>query len=98
MADVYKAYQPGLDRYVAIKILPEYFLRDETFLARFQREAKAIAKLSHSHVLPVYDFGQQDNLTDIVMQYVEAGTLQDMLGEPLHSIQERPLNVKRPSP
>ena len=98
MADVYKAYQPGLDRYVAIKILPEYFLRDETFLARFQREAKAIAKLSHSHILPVYDFGQHDNLTYIVMQYVEAGTLQDMLGEPLHSIQERPLNVKRPSP
>jgi Tol biopolymer transport system component/tRNA A-37 threonylcarbamoyl transferase component Bud32 len=83
MADVYKAYQPGLDRYVAIKILPEYFLRDETFLARFQREAKAIAKLSHSHILPVYDFGQQDNLTYIVMQYVEAGTLKNMLGEPL---------------
>jgi Tol biopolymer transport system component/tRNA A-37 threonylcarbamoyl transferase component Bud32 len=83
MADVYKAYQPALDRYVAIKILPEYFLRDETFLARFQREAKAIAKLSHSHILPVYDFGQQDNLTYIVMQYVEAGTLKEMLGEPL---------------
>jgi Tol biopolymer transport system component/tRNA A-37 threonylcarbamoyl transferase component Bud32 len=83
MADVYKAYQPALDRYVAIKILPEYFLRDETFLARFQREAKAIAKLSHPHILPVHDFGQQDDLTYIVMQYVEAGTLQNMLGEPL---------------
>ena len=83
MADVYKAYQPGLDRYVAIKILPEYFLRDETFLARFQREARAIAKLGHSHILPVYDFGQQGNLTYIVMQYVEAGTLKDMLGQPL---------------
>ena len=69
MADVYKAYQPGLDRYVAIKILPEYFLRDETFLARFQREAKAIAKLSHSHILPVYDFGQQGNLTYICLLY-----------------------------
>jgi oligopeptide transport system substrate-binding protein len=83
MADVYKAYQPSLDRYVAIKILPEYFLRDETFLARFQREAKAIAKLSHPHILPIHDFGQQDNLTYIVMQYVEAGTLQNMLGRPL---------------
>jgi tRNA A-37 threonylcarbamoyl transferase component Bud32 len=83
MADVYKAYQPGLDRYVAVKILPEYFLRDETFLARFQREAQAIAKLSHSHILPVFDFGRQDNLTYIVMQYVEAGTLRDMLGQPL---------------
>lgn len=83
MADVYKAYQPGLDRYVAIKILPEYFVRDEAFLARFQREAKAIARLSHPHILPVYDFGQQDNLTYIVMQYVEAGTLKEMLGQPL---------------
>lgn len=83
MADVYKAYQPSLDRYVAVKILPGYFLRDETFLARFQREAKAIAKLTHPHILPVYDFGQQDDLTYIVMQYVEAGTLKNMLGEPL---------------
>jgi serine/threonine protein kinase len=81
MADVYKAYQPGLDRYVAVKILPECFLRDETFLARFQREAKAIAQLSHSRILPVYDFGQQDDLIYIVMQYVEAGTLKEMLGE-----------------
>jgi len=39
--------------------------------------------LSHSHILPVHDFGQQENLTYIVMQYVEAGTLKDMLGEPL---------------
>jgi serine/threonine protein kinase len=52
-------------------------------LSRFQCEAKAIAKLSHPHILPVYDFGQQDNLTYIVMQYIEAGTFRDMLGEPL---------------
>jgi serine/threonine protein kinase len=83
MATVYKAYQPGLDRYVAFKILPEYYLHDETFLSRFQREARVIAKLSHPHILPIYDFGQVGNLTYIVMQYVDRGTLKDMMGKPM---------------
>ncbi len=80
MATVYKAYQPGLDRYVAFKVLPEYYLHDETFLARFQREAKVIAKLSHPNILPVYDFGQTGNLTYIVMQYIDGGSLKDVMG------------------
>jgi serine/threonine protein kinase len=83
MAHVYKAFQPGLERVVAVKVLPEYHMRDERFLARFQREAQAIAQLSHPNILPVYDFGSEDGLTYIVMQYVDGGTLKDMMDEAL---------------
>ena len=81
MARVYKAFQPGLERVVAVKVLPEYYMRDERYLARFQREAQAIAQLSHPNILPVYDFGREGDLTYIVMQYVEGGTLKDLLDQ-----------------
>jgi hypothetical protein len=83
MATVYKAYQPALDRYVAIKVLPAYYAHEPGFAERFTREAKAVAKLTHPHVLPIYDFGQENGLSYIVMQYVDAGTLKDVLGRPL---------------
>lgn len=50
---------------------------------RFTREAKAIAKLNHPNILPIYDFGQEGELSYIVIKYVEAGTLKDLLGGPL---------------
>jgi serine/threonine-protein kinase len=85
MAAVYRAYEPGLDRYVALKILPRHFTSDPQFIGRFQQEAKLIAKLQHVHILPVYDFGQEDDYTFIVMPFVQTGTLADMLDDhPLH--------------
>lgn len=86
MATVYKAYQPALDRYVAIKVLPAYYAHEPGFAERFTREAKAVAKLTHPHVLPIYDFGQEGSLSYIVMQCVDAGTLKDMLGQPISLI------------
>jgi hypothetical protein len=83
MADVYKAFQPRLERYVAVKVLPASLARTPGFAARFQREARAIARLNHPNILPVYDSGQEGDLSYIVMRYVEGGTLQAMLGEPL---------------
>jgi serine/threonine protein kinase len=83
MATVYKAYQPSLDRYVAVKVLPTYLAQDPDFAARFRREARAIARLNHPHILPVHDFGQEGELSYIVMRYVEGGTLKKMLGRPL---------------
>ncbi len=83
MATVYKAYQPSLDRYVAVKVLPPYFAHEPGFAMRFTREAKAIAKLNHPNILPIYDFGQEGELSYIVMKYVEAGTLKDIVGGPL---------------
>ena len=79
MATVYKAYQPSMDRYVAIKVLPAVLSRDAAFLKRFQREAKVVARLEHKHILPIYDYGEQEGLTYLVMRYVEAGTLKDRL-------------------
>src|SRR5437868_12999202 len=82
MATVYKAYQESLDRYVAVKVLSSN--RDPLFAARFKREARAIAALQHHNILPVYDYGEQDDLLYLVLQYVENGvTLADMLGQQL---------------
>ncbi len=83
MCSVYKAYQAGLDRYVAIKVLPTRFSRDALLTARFQREAQSIARLKHPNILQVYDVGQEGELPYIVMQYVEGGTLKSLLGQPL---------------
>ena len=79
MASVFKAFQPSLERYVAIKVLPPYYMHEEGFAERFAREARAVARLEHPHILPVYDFGQEGEYTYIVMKYVPAGTLKDVV-------------------
>src|SRR3989442_11464198 len=79
MASVFKAYQPNLDRYVAIKVLPAYHARDPIFVKRFVQEARAVAKLVHPNILQIHDFGEQENITFIVMEYVDGGTLKDRL-------------------
>ena len=85
MAVVYKAYEPALDRYVAIKILPQHMATEGDFYARFEREAKAVARLNHPNILPIYSFGYDElhGLTYIVMRYVSAGTLKALLGKPI---------------
>ncbi len=75
MATVYKAYQPDMERHVAIKLLPRRLSEDSTFLRRFQREARTIANLEHRSILPVYDYGEHDNQPYIVMRYISTGTL-----------------------
>lgn len=79
MATVYKAYQSGVDRLVAIKILPDHYARDQRFVNRFKQEARIIARLEHRTIVPIYDFGEQNGLTYIVMRYLQAGTLKDIL-------------------
>ena len=82
MATVYKAYQPALERFVAIKVLPR--TRDPEFAARFKREALTIARLQHPNILAVHDHGTQNGLLYLVMQYVEEGaTLSDLMGVPM---------------
>ncbi len=88
MAAVYKAYQPSMNRYVALKILPQSLAKDPQFVGRFQQEAKVLAKLQHPHVLPVFDFGEAEGYTYIVMPLVESGTLTELL-------QGRPLSLKQ---
>src|SRR5574341_1446763 len=90
MAAVYKAYHPAMERYVALKVLPRHFADDPQFIARFQREAKLLAQLQHPHILPVFDYGQAEGYTYIVMPFVESGTLTDLLkGSPLPLAQIR---------
>ncbi len=81
MATVYKAYQPGMNRLVALKVLPEHYARDPRFVKRFKREAQVVAKLEHRNIIPVYDFGEQDGTTYLVMRYLQSGTIKDILAQ-----------------
>ncbi|GAB4513693.1 MAG: hypothetical protein OHK0046_14720 [Anaerolineae bacterium] len=84
MSTVYRATQTSIGRDVAIKVLPRALTHDKTFLDRFYREVEIIAGLQHPHVLPVYDFGEYDDMPFIVMAYLGGGTLADrIMGEPM---------------
>ena len=75
MGAVYKARQPGLDRLVALKILPTQAAGDPGFAERFTREARALARLNHPNIVAVYDFGQTHGLHYFVMEYVDGPNL-----------------------
>lgn len=75
MATVFKAYDASTDRYVALKTLPEQYSKDPQFVERFRREAKAIAKLEHLHILPLFAYGEDDGVAYLAMRYLPAGTL-----------------------
>ncbi len=81
MATVYKAYQASMDRYVAVKVLPRQLAEDPNFLARFEQEARTIARLENKNILPVYDYGTQEGYTYLVMRYVGQGTLKDLTSQ-----------------
>ncbi len=92
MANVYRAWQAKMEREVAIKVLPTYFMQDDTFIERFNREARVIARLEHPSILPVYDFGQFADQPYIVMRYVPGVALLECIkahpgGMPLGEIQ-----------
>ena len=75
MAEVYKAYQSSLDRYVAIKVLHGHLADEEDFIARFKREAKAVANLRHPNIVQIFDFDVQDEMYYMAMEYVNGPTL-----------------------
>jgi len=79
MAQVYKAYQPDLDRYVAVKILHPHLTGDPEFEARFRREARAVAALEHPHIVRIYDFDTAEGLAFLVMECVEGTNLRTRL-------------------
>ncbi len=81
MAEVFKGYQPGLDRYVAVKLMHSFLADDEGFLGRFQREARAVASLRHPNIVQVYDFDVADGVYYMVMEFIDGGTLKDVLQE-----------------
>lgn len=75
MATVYKAHHARLDRYVAIKVMHNVFLQDETFRTRFEREARIVARLEHPNIVPIYDYSEQDGNPYLVMKCIEGMTL-----------------------
>lgn len=79
MAEVYLGVQEAFGRKVAIKILTPKTTADEEFAARFLREAKTVAQLSHSNIIPVYDFGSLDGYYYMSMEYLAGGTLNVLL-------------------
>src|SRR6187397_744474 len=77
MGEVYRARDTRLDREVAIKILPESVARDPERLARFEREAKAVAALSHPNILALHDAGTENGTTFAVMELLEGESLRE---------------------
>src|SRR5262245_58732849 len=75
MGEVYRATDSRLDRQVAVKVLPRQFAEDEARLTRFQREAKAVAALSHPNILAIHDYGTEQGQTFAVMELLEGETL-----------------------
>src|SRR5216684_4070292 len=79
MGEVYRARDTRLDRSVAIKILPAHLSQNAEAKERFDREARAISSLSHPNICHLYDVGQQDGASYLVMEYLDGETLADRL-------------------
>lgn len=79
MGEVYRARDPKLDRFVAIKVLPPSLSESRDLLSRFEREARAVAALNHPNILGIYDFGNEGERTYAVMELLEGESLRDRL-------------------
>jgi serine/threonine-protein kinase len=81
MASVYRAYEAGLDRHVAIKVLPAEFLHDPSFAERFRREAKVVARLEHPNIIPIYAFDIEAarHIPWMSMRLIAGGALSSLL-------------------
>ena len=79
MGAVYKVRQRDLDRWAALKVLPDDVAHDPNFAERFQREARALALLGHQHIVTVYEFGQRDGVYFLLMEYIDGVTLRQAI-------------------
>src|SRR5512137_1389789 len=79
MGEVYKAKDSRLDRLVAVKVISEKLAGDPAAPARFEREAKAVAALSHPNILAIFDYGSEDGLAYAVTELLQGETLRETL-------------------
>ncbi len=79
MGFVFKARQPRLDRFVALKILPESLATDPAFAERFSQEGRVLARLNHPNIVTIYDFGQSNGLFYLLMEFVDGVNLRQAL-------------------
>lgn len=75
MADVYKAFQPGMERFVAIKVMLGHLASDAEFVERFRREARAVGTLRHPNIVSVFDFGIERDIYYMVMEFIRGENL-----------------------
>jgi serine/threonine protein kinase len=79
MATVYKGYQAEIDRFVAVKVMTPLHGQDIAFFDRFKLETRVIARLQHPHILPLYDFGEEQGLLYLITAYAPGGSLSDLI-------------------
>jgi serine/threonine-protein kinase len=97
-AIVYRAYDPDIKRQVAIKVLKKSFLSDDKYRERFRREVQTVAKLEHPAIVPVYDFGEENDQLYIVMRLMSGRSLADRLNSEIISLQEAAEIITRLAP
>lgn len=84
MGSVYRAFDSTLDRYVAVKVLPPQMSTDDSFVTRFQQEAKALAKLRDPHLIHIYAVGESDGLHYFAMEFLQGITLAQFIRQRGH--------------
>ena len=96
MGEVCRARDTQLRREVALKVLPEHLAENPLALERFEREAQAVAALSHPNILAIHDFGREERISYAVMELLEGETLRSRLDQGSLPLSKAPMRSRNP--